>query len=266
TGGYLDLRSHGQGFLRAASGFLVTCGFDHIRQPERDALDDGPLHPSGKVDYPLHGRGTGQPARLIGYGLDESGDVPCLWAEGEVIQSMTFLGALRLTRRITIPLGGTGFSISDQVANIGPFASSHMLLYHFNLGHPLIDEGSTIELSDARETWRGSEHDPLAPFMNPQSNHSADLSVFAMSEGQRSTCRIQSPRKLKLELAFDQLALPFLQILRMGGERLYGLGVEPCTSGVRTRKQARADQQMVLLKPGDSRDYRLDVSLSHSAL
>ena len=26
-----------QGYLRAASGFLVTCGFDHIRQPETDA-------------------------------------------------------------------------------------------------------------------------------------------------------------------------------------------------------------------------------------
>ncbi|MEX2430400.1 MAG: DUF4432 family protein, partial [Dehalococcoidia bacterium] len=157
----------GQGFLRAASGFLVTCGFDHIRQPESDALDDAPLHPSREVDYPLHGHGSGQPARLIGYGLDETADVPCLWAEGEVIQSMTFLGALRLTRRITIPLGGAGLSISDRVANIGPFASTHMLLYHFNLGHPLIDEGSTIQLSDAQETWRGSEHDPLAPFMNP---------------------------------------------------------------------------------------------------
>ncbi len=255
----------GQGYLRAASGFLVTCGLDHIRQPETDGAEGLPLHPTGEVDYPLHGQGTGQPARLIGYGLDESNEAPCFWAEGEVIQSMTFQSALRLTRRITVPLGGTSFSITDRVANIGPFAATHMLLYHFNLGHPLVDAGSTIEVSDSRVTWRGSEHDPLAPFAAPSATHTADLAVFTMAPAGRAACHLRSPSGLALEVGFDQATLPFLQILRMGGRGLYGLGIEPCTSGARSRKEARANQQMILLEPGDSRDYALDISLSAAA-
>jgi hypothetical protein len=255
----------GQGFLRGASGFLVTCGLDHIRQPETDTLDAAPLYPSGEIDYPLHGQGTGQPARLIGYGLDDAGDEPFLWAEGEVIQSMTFRGALRLTRRVTVPLGGSSFSIVDRVTNIGPFASTHMLLYHFNLGHPLIDAGSTIEVPDSRVTWRGTDHDPLAPIAAPQDEHSADLSIFAMGPGRCAACRVRSPRGFSLDLSFDQAALPFLQMLRMGGRGLYGLGLEPCTSGARSRREARAQQQMILLHPGDSRNYTLDISLSAAA-
>lgn len=254
----------GQGYLRAASGFLVTCGFDHIRQPETDAPDEAPLYPAPEVDYPLHGQGTGQPARLIGYGLDETGPEPALWAEGEVVQSMTFHGALRLTRRITLPLGGTSFSIADRVTNIGPFVSTHMLLYHFNLGHPLVDAGTTLELPGSELVWRGSDHDPLAPLSAPARFHTADLSVFRPPNGARANCRISAPQGVSLDLRFDQTALPYLQLLRMGGQGLYGLGIEPCTTAARTRKDARAQQQMLFLQPGDSRDYALDVSLSAS--
>jgi hypothetical protein len=251
-----------QGFLRDASGFLVTCGYDHIRQPETDTLDAAPLHPAGEVDYPLHGEGTGQPARLSGYGLDETGEVPTLWAAGEVIQSMTFRGALRLTRRISVPLGGSSVSIADRVDNIGPFASTHMLLYHVNLGHPLVDAGSHIEVPDAAVTWQSREHDPFAPFGAPAAEHNADLSVLAMPAGRRATCRVSSPRGIVLELSFPPSALPFLQLLRMGGRGLYGLGLEPCTSGVRTRREARDAGQMIVLQPGEARDYVLDISLS----
>ncbi len=48
----------------------------------------------------------------------------------------------------------------------------------------------------------------------------------------------------------------------MGGRGLYGLGLEPCTSGVRTRREARDAGQMIVLQPGEARDYVLDISLS----
>jgi hypothetical protein len=252
----------GQGYLRQASGFLVTCGFDHIRQPQTDAADVSPLHPNREVDYPLHGAGAGQPARLIGYGLDETGDEPCLWAEGEIVQSMTFHGALRLVRRISVPLGGTRVSISDRVTNIGPFASPHMLLYHFNLGHPLAAAGTAITTSDATLTWRSAEHEPLAPFPAPSDLHNADISVFAMRAGEPARCRVAAPNGPAVDFAFAADALPFLQLLRMGGAGLYGIAVEPCTSGVRTRQDARAAGQMIVLAPGDSRAYRLDIAIS----
>jgi hypothetical protein len=80
-----------------------------------------------------------------------------------------------------------------------------------------------------------------------------------MAPAGRAACRLRSPSGLALELGFDQAVLPFLQLLRMGGRGLYGLGIEPCTSGARSRKEARANLQMIVLEPGDSRDYALDI-------
>jgi hypothetical protein len=255
----------GQGYLRQASGFLATCGFDHIRQPETDRADAAPLHPDGEVDYPLHGRGTGQPARLVGHGIEEEAEAPFLWAEGEIVEAMTFLGALRLRRRITVPLGGTSFSIEDRIDNVGPFVSTHMLLYHFNIGYPLVDAGARIDPGPAEEIWRGPDHIPLAPFTAASPRHSADLSIFRMQEDRPSVCRVTGRPGFGLAIGFEARQLPFLQLLRMGGTGLYGIGIEPCTTGVRSRREARETGQMIMLEPGEARDYRLTVSLTGRA-
>ena len=255
----------GQGFLRANSGFLVTGGYDHIRQPETDRLDASPLHPHADVDYPLHGDGTGQPARLIGYGLEEEADAPYLWAEGEVIQSMTFRGALRFRRRLEMPLGGTGFTLTDRVTNIGPTAMTHMLLYHFNLGYPLVAEGTVLDAGDARVSWQGAPHDPLAAFAAPRVALNADLSIFTQPAGRLPSATVTSPDGLALTLGVDPAQLPFLQVLRMEGQGLYGMALEPCTTGTRSRADARARGQMIVLQPGDHRDYRLEISLAASS-
>jgi hypothetical protein len=48
----------------------------------------------------LHGRYTGLPARLAGYGTSWHGDECVLWAEGEVVQAAVFGEQLMLCRRI----------------------------------------------------------------------------------------------------------------------------------------------------------------------
>ncbi|MGV3652398.1 MAG: DUF4432 family protein, partial [Devosia sp.] len=75
----------GRGFGRGFSGFLVTCGLDHIRQPK-----DG---------HPLHGRLPFTPARLIAAGEDWDREVPVLYCEGEVTQARHGGEVLRLRRR-----------------------------------------------------------------------------------------------------------------------------------------------------------------------
>ncbi len=251
----------GQGFLRGMSGFLATCGFDHIRQPETDRVEDAPLHPYGEVDYPLHGWGAGQPASLIGHGMDEA-ETPYLWAEGEVVQSMMFLGAIAQRRRITMPVGETSFTIEDRVTNVGAFPTTHMMLYHFNLGHPLIASGTTFDVDGASQVWSSREHDALARFGAPSEIHSADLSVFRLPNQKLAACRVSNAEKqLALTMSFDPVALPYLQMLRMGGAGLYGAAIEPCTTGSRTRRDARERGEMLFLQPGESRVYRIEISL-----
>ena len=65
--------------------------------------------------YRLHGRYTGLPARLAGYGARWDGDEFVLWAEGEVVQAALFGEQLTLRRRIEADLGGISLRITDTV-------------------------------------------------------------------------------------------------------------------------------------------------------
>lgn len=259
------LSDRGQGFLRANNGFLSTCGFDHIRQPETDLLDDGNSYPDNEMDYPLHGHGAHQPARLISYGFEEDAEQPYLWCEGEIVQTMQFHGTLTMRRRIEVLLGGTEISMHDRVVNRGPTTMSHMMLYHFNVGHPLISDGSRIDMWNAKQIW--GEGNPLDTYPEPQMDQKNGLSVFAMDrETQTSICTVSNTVSgLELALCFEPETLPFFQLLRMTGQGTYGVGLEPCTAGSRSRSGARAANQMGFLKPGEHRDYNFNISLKSNA-
>ncbi len=259
----IDLHGEGgQGYLRGLSGFLSTCGFDHIRQPETEAATDLPLHPTDHISYPLHGLGAHQPATLIGHGICEDAPQPYLWCEGEVVQSMTFRGALRLRRRIEMTLGGDDLRIRDRVQNIGPHPSPSMMLYHFNLGYPLIDAESRLDFAPARQVWQSAAHDAGGVFGPPGDDYVSEISVHRVEEA-RGRCRLANPaRGLALEIDFDADTLPCLQLLRLRGAGYYMAGIEPCTTAHRNRRDARAAGEVPVLAPGAARDFALDVTLT----
>ncbi len=125
-----------KGFDRGFSGFLVTCGLDHIGHPV-------PGHPHhGKLPY--------TPARLTAVGEDWAAGV--LYAEGQSRQVRYGAEMLALTRRIEAAIGGTSLTIRDRIENLGPTAQPVELMYHFNLGHPAITTGCEITLDGAPTT------------------------------------------------------------------------------------------------------------------
>lgn len=255
----------GQGFLTAMSGFLATCGFDHIRQPETEAADHAPLYPGGAIDYPLHGHGAHQPARLVGYGITTGEAEPVLWCEGEVTQSMLHRGALRLTRRIEIPVGSGRIAIRDRLENIGPTDMAAMMLYHFNLGHPLVGEGSAFRFN-GKKVWASEPHDPRAPFGPPDAKQTSELSVHRPEPADGwASCRFGNPANgLCLDLSFEAATLPCLQLLRLRGRRSYMAAIEPCTTALRDRRSAREAGEVPILAPGASRTFALRAELTRS--
>lgn len=137
-----QLEDNGFGWNRSFSGFLATCGLDHILGPE-DVCGGTYNYPhQPHVQHGLHGRIANIPARLTGYGERWDGDTYNLWAEGAVTQATLFGEVLTLTRRIDADLGGNTIRITDKVTNDGFSRTPHMLLYHVNLGYPLIDADS----------------------------------------------------------------------------------------------------------------------------
>ena len=82
------------------------------------------------------------PARLAGYGEHWDGDRCTLWCEGLVQQSAVFGEDLHLRRRIEAEVGTDEIRVVDRVVNHGFYETPHMLLYHLNVGYPVLDEGA----------------------------------------------------------------------------------------------------------------------------
>lgn len=242
----------GLGFMRAFSGFWVTCGLDHIRRPEAD----------GARVHPLHGRGTLEPARLLGYGADWRGDQLVLWAEGEVRQAILLGETLARRRRIEAVAGSDEIRVSDRVTNEGFVATPHMLLYHVNIGWPVLDEGARLRAPIRDTIWVSrppaerpagyrTQAGPLDGFGQQVHVHR----VVGDADAQVPAALINDRLGLGVALDFDQGVLPWLQQWQCFEPGVYALGIEPCTHRFATRAELAGTGELGGLAPGQSVDY-----------
>lgn len=252
----------GQGFLRGFGGFLNTCGLDHIRQPERDEAEHANQSSLSPMQFPLHGKGTFQPGVIRGHGLVDDVDEPYVFCEVEFIQAIAFVSALRLRRRIEVPVGLQKLYIKDVVRNVGSNPTTQMQLYHFNIGFPMVAPGTVVDIVDSTCIWQSEDHDPLTAIPDPQEVAENTLAIY---EHKVETGRVlvkSSEIGLSLCLEYPAAQLPCCQILRMTNCGIYGMGVEPCTTGGRSRVEARERGEMHILQPGRERRYDLALQFS----
>ena len=261
----------GWGFLRSFTGLLATCGLDQALAPASSSAERYIYRGFDRHDYPLHGRISQIPARLLAYGERWEDDRCTLFAEAEVAQMAVFGENLVLTRRIEAELGGRTIAIEDRVENRGFRPTPHMLLYHFNFGWPLLDAGSEF-LAPIREivhavhalrdqgTGYRTQGPPQADFSEQVYQHE----VVAGEDGMASALLI-NPRLgdggLGVRLDYDRGALPCLiewQCLQSG---LYVLGIEPSTNHLLGRSFAEGRGELIELQQGEVRSYRTQLSV-----
>ena len=127
----------GNEWLRTWGGGLLTgCGLANV---------GGPCVTGGEA-HGLHGRLSHIPAEEVNTsaGWDDDGRYT-LSVSGRVRQSKAFAENLLLTRRLATAMGSSSLTLCDTVENRGFRESPCMLLYHINLGWPLVDEGAVLE-------------------------------------------------------------------------------------------------------------------------
>jgi hypothetical protein len=138
------------GWLRSFSGgLLTTCGLDQFGMPSQD----------GGAELGLHGRISNLPANQMNYRTFWDGDEYILEISGEIRQTVLFFENLVLRRRLKTKLGSNRIHIEDVVTNDGFEPTQHMLLYHINLGFPLISEHTRLQRCGCR--GRNGRLDPF---------------------------------------------------------------------------------------------------------
>jgi hypothetical protein len=256
----------GLGWVRSFSGFLATGGLDHILGPEEVAAESYNYPRRATVRHGLHGRVSGIPARLTGYGERWDGDRCILWAEGVVTQAAVFGEVLELHRRIEADLGGNEIRLSDRVVNAGFARTPHMMLYHVNIGYPVVDDGARYLAPVDEVLWASHAPDlaaqgtgyrtcpaPIPDFREQVWQHAMAADGAGLVPAALVNDRIGLG--ILVESRRDQLpcALQW-QNFRAGH---YVMGIEPVTHHVLGNRAARERGEMIWLAEGEDRRYDL---------
>lgn len=117
-------------------GLLTTCGLRATGMPSVDA--------EGR-EHPLHGRVSAIPAANVTTALEEDGRGGVrLVITGDMTEWGLGEEALVLHRRLAITVSQPLLEVHDVVVNAGARAQTVMFRHHFNLGHPLVDDGTVL--------------------------------------------------------------------------------------------------------------------------
>lgn len=255
----------GLNWLRTfGGGLLTTCGLSHVGAPESDSAGERGLH--GMIsNIPAEIESVIQPDPLSGK-MEMS-------ITGIVRETQIFGPSLELRRTISATLGKASIRIHDEVVNRANTEAPHMLLYHFNFGWPLVDEGADI-------LWKGSWQPrvegaakiftPGNDFRKcpaPLADHSgtgeevAFIDPTPAADG-RCICGIYNA-KLGIAVAvhFNKKQLPWLTNWQHWGKGEYVTGLEPGTNPVIGQAVARQQKQLILLAPGERRSYDLEIEV-----
>jgi hypothetical protein len=254
----------GIGWFRGFPGGLVsTCGLDHTLLGGADDSTVFNYPHRASETYGLHGRYTGLPARLTGYGASWDGDDCVLWAEGEVLQAALFGEQLLLRRRVETDLGGVSVRITDTVTNVGPTSCPHMMLYHCNVGFPVVDAGAEMIypagpgtcVSEASSPDYATLTGPSASFVEECYEHD----MQAGPDGFVGAAVVNREIGLGVFQRYERSAMPHHITWRQLGSVAYVVAMEPSTNRDAGRFDARERGELAYLAPGETKRYQLEI-------
>ena len=247
--GYYDEK--GDGFLKSfTAGFLTTCGLTAVGRP---CTDDG-------EDLPLHGTIGNTPCERIWW--DEDADNICIHAI--VNDSGIFARKLQMKRVVTVSKTDSRFSVRDTVENQGDTQSPVMILYHMNMGYPLLSENAVLDIPSVKVTPRNDHAaEDLATWHKiPVPTVGFEEQCYFHSFNTEGMASIYNPDIRKgLTITLDATKLDHFTQWKMMGHRDYVLGLEPGNCHPDGRDVMRQQGKLKFLEPGEKITYEVNVTL-----
>lgn len=254
----------GIGWLRSfPGGLLATCGLTYLGAP---CDDDG-------QSLGLHGRVNNTPASHVSVVEAWEGDEYIIRVSGTVRESRLFGENLVMKRTITSRLGENSILIEDAVTNEGYERTPHMMLYHINLGWPIVSQDSYLEIPktvvspigdvarDGMEDWWRMDA-PTPGYAEKVYYHAVEAEADGFV-----TVKVISPalggRQFYVRYLREDMAgltgLTRLTQWKQMGEGAYVAGIEPCNCGVEGRAKERERGTLEFLEPGETRRYVVEI-------
>ena len=256
----------GIGWLRTfGGGLLTTCGLTHVGGPESDEFGD----------RGLHGQISNTPAEIVSIIQPDprTGQLE-MSITGIIRETKPFGPSLELRRTISATLGKASIRIHDEVINKANTPSPHMLLYHFNFGWPLVDEGADLLWKGKWHPRHGEENAKIFKEGNdfrkcpaPLESHLGtgeevvlvDIEADIFGE---SVCGIYNSKLgFAVALKFKKEQLPWMANWQHWGKGEYVTGLEPSTHPLNGQAKAREDGSLIFIQPGEKREYDVELEI-----
>jgi hypothetical protein len=245
------------------AGLLTTCGLSN---------DGGPCdeeHPVlGKQHYGLHGRISNTVAEHVCVKEEWQDDEFILSVSGRMRESVLHGENLALRRTIKTSLGAKSFNIHDVVENEGMNDQPLMLLYHINIGYPVVDEKSRficnsneVVPTSARSDEKIGEFSQMQAPTKGEPEH-LFFHDFKTDENEMTYCAIVNPDlEFGVYLKYNKSQLPKFSQWKMMAESEYVLGMEPGNCNPVGRTEARKNGTLEYLKAGERKEVDLEIGI-----
>lgn len=257
----------GLGWLEGFDELLVRCGLESNGAPE--------FNEQGQLAYPLHGRIGNRPAHFVDLTVDDSAETITL--RGIVEESRFHFQKLRLETTITLSFNSTAIHINDQVVNFGGTPAEMQMLYHINIGEPLLLPGSkfvapvkSIVNRDQPESDNHGEWQIYGPPIAGQPEDCFYLNLNNDTEQRTEVLLQNEDGSAGVALEYDANSLPCFSLWKnlVASEDGYVTGLEPGTNYPNTRSEEKSNDRVVNLAPGEtwSTDLSMNVLLTPDAV
>ncbi len=233
------------------AGFLTTCGLQAVGTP---CTDDG-------EELPLHGSIGNLPAQQVYWQEDEEK----IRVFGVVRDEVIFGRKLVLRREIEISKRENSFVIRDEMENTGDRVEPLEVLYHMNMGYPLLDEESVVKVP-AKEVLPRNDHAAedignCLRMEKPQAGYEERCYYHKFDQKEGKASIYQPKLGIELEITFDTESLDGFVEWKMMGVRDYVLGLECGNCYPDGRDVMRKTGMLKFLQPGERKCYEVKVEI-----
>lgn len=207
----------GTGFLKSfTAGFFTTCGLTAVGSP----CEDG-----GEI-LPMHGTISNTPCENVIHFIENNE----IHIKLTVRDASLFSHQLLLEREYVCPISENVIYLTDRIRNIGSSKTPFEVLYHCNMGYPLLSENSKVTIpSDkvaARDDHAQDGIERCLEMESPQAGYEEKCYYHTLS-GKPCVSIFNPDINKGLNIRFDTQELKCFTEWKMMGEHEYVLGLEP---------------------------------------
>jgi hypothetical protein len=248
----------GLGWLDGFDELLVRCGLESNGAPEFDE--------EGRLKYPLHGRIANRPAHRVEVRIDERAREISI--VGQVEETRFLFTNLRMTTTISTSIGSSIIRVRDEVENLSSGEAQMQVLYHINLGQPLLEKGARAVVpakTVAPRTARAAEGiDTWDEYGAPESGFAEQVYFFdlhADAKGDTAVLLKNTAGSRGFSIRFNKHQLPWFILWRNAAatEDGYVTGLEPSTNFPNPRTFEGKHGRVVKIAPGGRATFELQL-------